>query len=161
MSYFLFGALTLESSIKENGELAWKVAECAISSRLFILMGPNLHQNSVLEMLRAHGLLTEFHLPFLLTGAPQLNTSEELLGNFHLSPDNSESIENSLNRMKQWVKKIASIQGIKGLNIFLVDGSDTDFENLHVSSKQLSELIISKIRMDGEIPSLRIQVVAN
>jgi hypothetical protein len=159
MSYFLFGSLTTEPSQKESDDLAWRLADAASSLRLFVLLGPNIHQHVVLDILRTRGLLTDKHLPLLLTRSPLCDTSEELLADYIAAEDEPGSVISSLNRVSDWLRAVLLIPSVCEVHLLISDGFDDAFTELEAGTDQLAAVVMARVQEEGDVPSLSIRLV--
>jgi hypothetical protein len=159
MSYFLFGSLTTDPSQMKDNDLAWRIADAASASRLFVLLGPNVHQRVVLDILRARSLLADGHLPLVLTRSPLCDTSEELLADYIASEDEPGSAGNSLNRVGEWLQAVLKVPGIREVHLLTSDGFDDVFTELQARADQLADVVMARIQEEGDVPSLSIRLV--
>lgn len=159
MSYFLFGAITIEPSQEKDGDLVWRIADAAASSRLYLLLGPNVHQKVVLDMLRSQGLVDEGHLPLLLTWSAICNTSEELLADYEATEGELRSTRKNLNRVSEWLQAVLKIPGVLGIHLLASDGFNDEFAELQIPADQLADVVMARIKEEGDVPSLSIRVV--
>ena len=161
MSYFLFGALTTDSSLRDESELAWRVAAAATAARLFILLGPNAHPPPIWDMLRSRGLIENSHLPLLLTWSPLCNTSEELLADYQyqVAQGLPPTARDTFNRVSEWIRHVFRITEIRGIRLLMTDSCDDSFDEFQVTVDQLTDTVIAKLEEDGDIPSLSIQIM--
>ena len=161
MSYFLFGSLTTDSSPQNDDDLAWRVAAAATSARLYVLLGPNVHQPPVRDMLRSKDLFDDDHLSLLLTHSPLCDTSEELLGDYEyeMAKDLPPSARDTFNRVSEWIRHVFRIAEIRGIRLLMTEGFDDSFDEVQISVDQLTDTVMAKIEEEGEIPSLSIQIM--
>ncbi len=161
MSYFLFGAITTDSSLRDDNELAWRVAVAAASERLFILLGPNLHQKPVLDVLESRGLVGSGYMPLLLTRSPLRETSEELLADYHPTESHPQSARSTFVHVSEWVRYVLLIPEVRGICLFTSDGFDDCFDEFETSVDQLTDTMMSRIEKEGDVPSLCVHIISN
>lgn len=73
MSYFIFGTFRLSHSpnFDTRNQVAFDILGCGLVERLHLLLGHNVYQENVLEMLGLErGRLPNDLLPFVMTDSP-------------------------------------------------------------------------------------------
>ncbi len=159
MSYFLFGAISTASSLQDEDNLAWRVAVAAMSARLFILLGPNLHQRPVLDVLESRGVVRKGYMPLLLTSSPLCDTSEELLADYQAAEDTPQSARSTFGRVTEWVRDVLRIPEVSGICLLTSDGFDTSFDEVEVPVDQLTDTVMARIEQEGDVPALCVHLV--
>jgi hypothetical protein len=158
MSYFLYGALDIDSDSVDVTDLAWRVSAVASASRLFVLLGSNVHQKPVLDVLQARGLLGHGYIPFFLSASPICDTSEELFAKDVASTEGPKAVGGGVGGVSDWLCGIAGLRAIRAVHVFTADGFDDKFDEVRVSARQFFALVIARIEADGELPSLCVRI---
>lgn len=159
MSYFLYGSLFVGDSAEVGDALVWQVVKSANAFGLFVLLGPNMRQAPVLDVLRSQGALGEGCVPLLLTASPMCDTSEELLGDYQAVGEGPRGTRKALKRVGEWLRDALQLPSVRGIRLFTSDGFDDRFTELQVLPDEFADAVMAMIEEQEDVPSLCIRVL--
>lgn len=158
MSYFLFGAIEFVAVGEVNqDEAAWRACEVGVEVRLSALLGPNVRQGSVRDVLIAQALTGGEHLPFLLTASPFRDTSEELLLP-NGWPNDSDGLLRLMGRVERWIGALLEVNGVERVVLFICEGYDDEFVELDSCVSEFADRVLAQIDDPAWLPSVRVSV---
>ena len=161
MSHFVFGSIQ-RSELGEPGdahdEFAWQLVRTAFDAHVFALVGANVTQRPVLDVLREHGLLGHNDVPFLLTASPARDTSDELISPYQESEPDSHGILESLRHIGDWLGRISGLPTVGSIHLFTSEGYDVVFAESSSPPSSIAKLLMHRIEDAGEVPSMWIRV---
>lgn len=159
MSYFLFGVVRLVGPAEgEFDEFGWQMVGAGSEVRLFVLVGPNVMQPPVRDILREQDLLGPHDIPFMVTTSPLRETSHELISPNHVAGGDLRGVRDSLGRVGKWIDRVAKLRGVRGIQLFTSEGYDTSFDECESTPADLANVILERLEGEGDVPSLRIHV---
>lgn len=158
MSYFLFGTVRLAEAAGELDELGWQMVGAGSEVRLFVLVGPNVVQPPVRDILGEHNLLGDQDVPFMVTSSPLRDTSDELISPYQVAGGDLRLVRDSLVRVGKWLERVSSHRGVRGIQLFTSEGYDTSFAESESSPADLADQIMERLEGEGGVPSLWIHV---
>jgi hypothetical protein len=159
MSYFLFGVVRfVDKADEELDEFSWQIVGAGSDLRVFVLVGPNVMQPPVRDILRERDLLGADCLAFMVTGSPLRDTSHELISPCREDGGDLIDIRESLGRVGTWLERLSRFQGVLGIQLFTSEGYDTNFAECESSPAGIVDEIMRRLEGEGDVPSLRIHV---
>lgn len=159
MSYFLFGVVRLAGLTEgELDEFGWRMVGAGSELRLFVLVGPNVTQPPVRDILREFDQLGGDHVPFMLTTSPLRDTSHELISPNQVAGGDLRVVRDSLGRVGTWLERVSGLAGVRGIQLFTSEGYDTSFAESESSPAGLAEQVMERLEGKWDLPSLRIHV---
>ena len=158
MSYFVFGQIRYSGGLTESEceSSSWHAIKVGHDLSLYVTLACNIVQEVVHEMLLKHGDDSRTTTPFVVTGSPLDNTSDNLVSPFQLTP---EGVQSNLQKIEQWICEVFRGGTVKRVMLFLTEGYDDQFERLEISPSEVRSLLSSKIEAVGDVPSLVVDVV--
>jgi hypothetical protein len=163
MSYFICGKLFFKNNITKNEleKLTWVILNEAILNNLYIGIGCNISQLIVFEILNQDELGKGVaSLPFLITGNPLHDTSDEIISPYVLDFGGKSylaSLRDNLNKLSVFFKTLFNKNVITNFIIFFSEGIDTEYEKIDTNINSFVDDIYNKCNVD-DIPSLKIIV---
>jgi hypothetical protein len=144
MSYFLTGYVRFTQALSPDEQVntAFELSERALRSRVGIQLGCNIVQKIVFEILDKD-LATKRALPFLLTGSPISDTSDDLLNYWSESRAQMKTkVKSNAERLQNFIASLRSIPHIAGVALFVSEGYDTSYRKENVTIELLASRFI-------------------
>lgn len=154
MSCFVFGALRPTAS---TAEAAWAATRAAVDEGVGLLMGCNVHQPPVLQVLQERNLTASGALVFLVTDSPISDNTEELVSPFRELGDIREIVGPGVARIGRWLERIRPVARGE-IHVFLMEGYDDGVEEIGLSAPAFAETITARIAERGDLPSLWVRI---
>lgn len=159
MSVLVCGEISLSApqSSEWLDQYARELMRIAQRQNFYLMLDCNISQPCVFEMLSHFAAANNGrHLPFLITGSPLSNTSEEVVNMFSLGGmDSASQTRKCLDLLETFLKE-AWIPDVRSMVIIIADGSAVSFQEVTASLSNFVDVTLSHFADFRNVPNLLI-----
>jgi hypothetical protein len=155
MSYFLFGTAVAAKGCAPS-VVEVRLREAANQAGVFVTTSelPSVVRQMLDSRPASDGVA------YMLTAEPNQDVSEELLDPFTRLGEEAAIDGDKLDAIVAWVRAVCSSPEIAYLDLWMTEGYDDTFEEIEVDAGSLKGELERRVRQFGDIPSLRVSMVA-
>ncbi|WHI46256.1 hypothetical protein [Microbulbifer sp. VAAF005] len=159
MSYFSFGEIFFDSPEHDVISVSFELVQLALSSNLYVLLGCNIPQKVVFEMLDKERQLFNDSMPFLLTATPLSDVSDELISPYALVEDDdscqSSSLFSGINKIRSFLEGVIKVAEVEAVDIYFSEGYAEEFNVQSGKPDEVYQYLSGECEKNGDMPQVK------